>query len=81
MLSAFGPVFIDGILNMADIGLVDGSFSNSQGEHDCSIAEKISGRQQKVNGIEKNLARELPGVENPPIWVEMKIRGLKIGRI
>ena len=81
MLAALGPVVIDGILNLPDIGFAEGSFTNGHGQHNGPIAEKIRGRQQKVNGIEKNLMRGFAGREIRRLWVEMKIRGLKIGRI
>jgi len=72
---------MDGILNFTDICFAYGSFSDCDGQHDRPIPEKIIGRQQKMKKSEKNLAGASGGGYDHRRWVEMKNRGLIIGRI
>jgi hypothetical protein len=71
-------MLVYGGLNLQDVLLTDGSFSNRKGQHNCNIAEKILGRQQKMKGSEKKMARSLGGGYDRRRWVEMNNCGLKI---
>jgi len=71
MLSALAPVLIDRGLDLNDVLSDDGSFSDSQRQHNHRITEKRWGRQPKVKKI---IGR---GNLNE-IWVENRKRGLKI---
>ena len=53
MLAALIPEVVNSALNQFKIGLLDGSFSDSNGQHSHYISKRIRGRQQKMHGDEK----------------------------
>ncbi len=55
MLSALAPVCIDRGLDLNDISVGDGSFSDGNGQHTHYITERARGRQAKMKKSEKNL--------------------------
>jgi hypothetical protein len=48
-------VFIDSVLNIIEILLANGSFSDGNGQHDDCISESNRRRQQKMHEIERKL--------------------------
>ena len=54
MLSALAPVCIDRGLDLNDISVGDGSFSDGNGQHTHCITERAQGRQPKMGESEKN---------------------------
>jgi len=78
LLTAFIPMPVNGSLNQIKIGVVNGSFSDGNGQHSHCISKEKRGRQQIIQKSEKtsgeeNLARKV--MKN---WVETKNRGLKM---
>jgi len=54
MLSALTPKRINGGLNLNNISVVDGLFSDGNGQHTHCIPERAQGRQPKMGKSEKN---------------------------
>lgn len=59
-------MLVNSSLNQINIGLVNGSFSDGDGQHDQRITERTHGRQKKMQGSEKKLWEEF-GQENGQI--------------
>ena len=55
MLSALNPVLIYRGLDLNNISVGDGSFSDGNGQHTHCITERAQGRQPKMGKSEKNL--------------------------
>ena len=77
--AAFIPVFIDSSSNEFEIGLVDGPFSDGNGQHSHSISEQDRRRQQKMHEIEKKFVEKESSGKLDGLLVEMKNRELKMG--
>ena len=75
MLSALTPVRIYRDLDLNNISVGDGPFSDGNGQHTHCIPERARGRQPKMK---KNGERNLT-VKLVKIWVETINCGLKIG--
>ena len=54
MLSALTPMRVNRGLDLNDISVGDGSFSDSNGYHIHYISERAQGRQPKMKKSEKN---------------------------
>ena len=70
----------DSGLYQLKVGLGDGPFSDGDGQHCHCISDRNNRRQQKMHEIEKNYRWNLTG-NLTRLWVEIKNRGLKTGRI
>jgi hypothetical protein len=57
MLSALIPKCINRGLNLNNISVGDGSFSDGNGQHTHCITERAQGRQPKMGKSEKNYGR------------------------
>ena len=79
MLSALTPVLIDRGLNLDNISVGDGPFSDGNGQHIHYISERAQGRQPKMKKSEKKQAGCDLTAELTKSWVETINCGLKIG--
>jgi hypothetical protein len=59
MFSASIPMSVNSGLNEGEIRVSDCSFSDGKGEHSYYIAKRMLGRQQKMQGNEKKLTRDV----------------------
>ena len=59
MLTSLVPVPVNINLNQIKIGLVNGSFSNGNGQHSHCIAERKWGRQWKIHESGKIFVKEI----------------------
>ena len=57
MLSASTPMRINRGLDVNNISVSDGPFSDGNGQHTHCITERAQGRQAKMGKSEKNLGR------------------------
>jgi hypothetical protein len=55
MLSALTPMRINRVLDLNNISVGDGPFSDSNGPHTHCITKRTRGRQPKMQKSEKNL--------------------------
>ena len=58
MSAAFIPILPDSGLDQFKVGLVDGPFSDGDGQHFHSISDRNRRRQKKMHEIEKKLQVE-----------------------
>ena len=79
MLSALTPVLINRGLNLDNISVGDGPFSDGSGQHIHYISERAQGRQPKMKKKVKKLVRWNLTAELAKSWVETINCGLKIG--
>jgi len=78
MLSALTPMRINRVLDLNNISVGDGSFSDSNGPHTHCITKRARGRQPKIKKVEKILAGWNLTPELVKSWVETINCGLKI---
>ena len=78
MLSALPPMRIYRGLDLNNISVGDGPFSNGNGQHTHFIAERTRGRQPKMQKIGKNFIERNLIIELVKSWVETIYCGLKI---
>ncbi len=79
MLSTMTPMRINRGLDLNDIIVGDGSFSDGNEQHIHYIPERARGRQPKIKKSEKNLVGWNLTAELVKSWVETINCGLKIG--
>ena len=79
MLSASTPMRINRGLDLNNISVSDGPFSDGNGQHTHYIPERARGRQPQMKKNEKNMVRRDLTVKLVKIWVETINCGLKIG--
>jgi hypothetical protein len=79
MLSALTPKRINRGLDLNNISVGDGSFSDGNGQHTHCITEKAQGRQPKIKKVNKIWVGCNLTVKLVKIWVETIKCGLKIG--
>ena len=79
MLSALTPVLIYRGLNLDNISVGDGPFSDGNGQHIHYISERAQGRQPKMKKSEKKFDGVDLTAESVKSWVETINCGLKIG--
>ena len=78
MLSALTPVPIYRDLDLNNISVGDGPFSDGNGQQTHCITERAHGRRPKMEKSEKKVGRDLT-VKLVKIWVETINCGLKMG--
>ena len=78
MLSALTPMRINCGLDLNNIRVGDGSFSDGNGQHTHCITEKAQGRQPKTKKSGNNLGGYDFEAKLVKIWVETIKCGLKI---
>ena len=78
MLSALPPMRIYHGLDLNNISVGDGPFSNGNGQHTQFITERTRGRQPKMQKIGKNFVERNLITELVKSWVETINCGLKI---
>ena len=79
MFSALTPVLIYRGLDLNNISVGDGPFSDNNGQHTHCITERAQGRQPKMGKSEKKLVGWDLTEKLVKIWVETINCGLKIG--
>jgi hypothetical protein len=79
MLSTLTPMHINRGLDLNNISVGDGSFSDGNGQHTHYIPERARGRQPKMKKSEKILVGRNLTVGLVKSWVETINCGLKIG--
>jgi len=79
MLSALTPMRVNRGLDLKDISVGDGPFSDSNGYHTHCITERAQGRQPKMGKSEKKFMGCDWAEKSVKIWVETINCGLKIG--
>lgn len=79
MLSTLIPKRINRGLNLNNISVGDGPFSDGNGQHTNCITERAQGRQAKMKKVEIIWVGRNLTVKLVKIWVETIDYGLKIG--
>lgn len=75
LFTAFIPMPLNASLNQIKIGLVNGSFSDGNGQHSYCISKEKRGRQRKIKKSEKTSGEENLAKKLVKIGLKRKIVG------